>query len=160
MRLTTSAAVDDGPEYTPDGKFIYFNSASGGLMQIWRMSADGSNQEAVASDEFFDYFESLRGRRRTTIVVDQGDTWERVARRLKLTVGQLERINQRSHLEKLVPKQTLVVYAPVGRALQHEAKLAAASPLPARQSIVAPRPDDLPPLPESAAVAEPSASSR
>jgi membrane-bound lytic murein transglycosylase D len=115
----------------------------------------------VGSDEFFDYFEALRGRRRTTIIVEQGDTWERLAKRLHLTVGQLERINQRSHVDKLLPKQTLVVYAPVGRSIAHEAKAVAATaaPSPDRGTLVAPRPDDLPPLPEVAGVAEPSASS-
>ncbi|HEY3595371.1 MAG TPA: LysM peptidoglycan-binding domain-containing protein, partial [Polyangiaceae bacterium] len=113
----------------------------------------------VGTDDFFDYFEALRGRRRTAIVIDQGDTWERVAKRLKLTVGQLERINQRSHFDKLVPKQTLVVYAPVGKSIPHEIKSPAPAPAPERATLVAPRPDDLPPLPEAAAVSEPSASS-
>src|SRR5262249_27847945 len=63
----------------------------------------------VASGEFFEYFEGLRGRRRAAIIVEQKDSWEKIARRMQLTVGQLERINQRSHTEKLVPKQTLIV---------------------------------------------------
>jgi membrane-bound lytic murein transglycosylase D len=125
----------------------------------------------VGSEEFFDFFEALRGRRRTTIIVEPGETWEKIARRLHLTVGQLERINQKSHAEKLVPKQTLIVYVPVGKPVTHETKAASApsshapqasaptAPAPGRQPITAPRPDDLPPLPEVPARSEPSAKS-
>lgn len=56
QRLTTAAGVDDGPEYTPDGKYIYFNSVRTGTMQIWRMAADGSNQEQITKDDFNNWF--------------------------------------------------------------------------------------------------------
>src|SRR5579871_3797968 len=35
-RLTTAKGLDDGPEYSPDGTYIYFNSERTGHMQIWR----------------------------------------------------------------------------------------------------------------------------
>ena len=44
VNLTTSKGLDDGPEFTPDGQCIYFNSARSGPMQIWRMQPDGSNR--------------------------------------------------------------------------------------------------------------------
>ena len=47
IQLTTSKGLDDGPEYTPDGKYIYFNSVRSGLMQIWRMNPDGSDQQQI-----------------------------------------------------------------------------------------------------------------
>jgi hypothetical protein len=40
-RLTTAPGLDDGPEYSPDGRHIYFNSVRSGLMKIWRMRRDG-----------------------------------------------------------------------------------------------------------------------
>ena len=55
-RLTTAKGLDDGPEYSPDGKYIYFNSERTGHMQIWRMLADGSDQEQITSDEFNNWF--------------------------------------------------------------------------------------------------------
>ncbi len=58
-RLTTAPGVDDGPEYTRDGKYIYFNSSRSGLMQIWRMAPDGSNQEQVTNDSFNNWFPHL-----------------------------------------------------------------------------------------------------
>jgi len=51
--------LDDGPEYSPDGNFIYFNSERTGHMQIWRMKSDGSTQEQVTSDEFNNWFPHL-----------------------------------------------------------------------------------------------------
>jgi TolB protein len=55
-RLTTAAGLDDGPEYSPDGQWIYFNSERTGSMQIWRMHADGSSQEQVITSETNDWF--------------------------------------------------------------------------------------------------------
>jgi Tol biopolymer transport system component len=56
IRLTTAAGLDDGPEYSPDGKYIYFNSVRSGTMQIWRMNSDGTNQVQLTSDEFNNWF--------------------------------------------------------------------------------------------------------
>jgi Tol biopolymer transport system component len=56
-RLTTAPGLDDGPDYSPDGRSIYFNSARTGLMRIWKMSADGSDQRQVTFDEeYADWF--------------------------------------------------------------------------------------------------------
>jgi TolB protein len=56
-RLTHSPALDDGPDYTPDGEWIYFNSARSTVMRIWRMRPDGSEQEQVTFDEAYaDWF--------------------------------------------------------------------------------------------------------
>ena len=41
-RLTSGCGLDDGPDYSPDGEFIYYNSFCSGRMEIWRMRADGS----------------------------------------------------------------------------------------------------------------------
>ena len=49
-RLTTAKGLDDGADYTPDGKYIYFSSERTGNMQIWRMQPDGKGQEQVFSD--------------------------------------------------------------------------------------------------------------
>src|SRR6185503_9191343 len=56
IRLTTATGLDDGPEYTPNGRYIYFNSTRSGLMQIWRMRPDGSGQEQVTNDGFNNWF--------------------------------------------------------------------------------------------------------
>ena len=51
QRLTTAEGLDDGPEYAPDGKHIWFNSVRSGLMQVWRMKAAGSEQTQMTFDE-------------------------------------------------------------------------------------------------------------
>ncbi|MDR0428969.1 MAG: transporter [Tannerellaceae bacterium] len=50
-RLTEAEGLDDGPEYSPCGKYIWFNSVRSGLMQAWRMKADGSEQTQMTTDE-------------------------------------------------------------------------------------------------------------
>ena len=55
-QLTTAKGLDDGPEYSPDGKNIYFNSTRTGMMQIWKMNPDGSNQEQVTFDNYQNWF--------------------------------------------------------------------------------------------------------
>jgi Tol biopolymer transport system component len=57
IRLTDTPGLDDGPEYSPDGKYIYFNSIRGGAtMQIWRMTADGKNPEQITNDDLNNWF--------------------------------------------------------------------------------------------------------
>ncbi|MBN3581000.1 TolB family protein [Algoriphagus aestuarii] len=56
IRLTTEQGLDDGPEYSPDGKYIYFNSYRTGMMQIWRMKPDGSDPEQMTFDDYSNWF--------------------------------------------------------------------------------------------------------
>jgi len=47
----------DGCEYSPDGKYIYYNaSKNGGTMQIWRMRPDGSEKKQITFDQYNDWF--------------------------------------------------------------------------------------------------------
>ncbi len=57
-RLTTAEVgkLDDGPDYSPDGKHIYFNSDRSGKMQIYRMNTDGSEVEPVTKDNRNNWF--------------------------------------------------------------------------------------------------------
>jgi TolB protein len=60
-RLTTAQAYDDGPEYSPDGKWIYFNSDRSGAWDIWRIPASGGGEndklaERITSDPGEDWF--------------------------------------------------------------------------------------------------------
>ena len=46
----------DGPEYSPDGKWIYYNGSQTGTMQLWRMKPDGSGKEQLTFDENNNWF--------------------------------------------------------------------------------------------------------
>jgi TolB protein len=56
LTSTPEGAHVDGPEYSPDGKYIYFNASYSGTMQLWRMKPDGSAQEQLTFDEYNDWF--------------------------------------------------------------------------------------------------------
>ena len=59
-RLTDTPAPDDGPEYSPDGKWIYFNSELNakvpGHAQCYRMKPDGTGIEQLTYDERVNWF--------------------------------------------------------------------------------------------------------
>lgn len=46
----------DGCEYSPDGKYIYYNGSQSGTMQLWRMKPDGSEKEQLTFDEYNNWF--------------------------------------------------------------------------------------------------------
>jgi hypothetical protein len=46
----------DGPEYSPDGRYIYYNANPTGTMQLWRMKPDGSVKEQLTFDEYHNWF--------------------------------------------------------------------------------------------------------
>ena len=60
MRLSDRSMPEDGPEYTPDGKWIYFNSELNakipGHAQCYRMKPDGTGIEQLTHDERVNWF--------------------------------------------------------------------------------------------------------
>lgn len=46
----------DGCEYSPDGKYIYYNGSHTGKMQLWRIKPDGSGREQLTFDEYNNWF--------------------------------------------------------------------------------------------------------
>jgi Tol biopolymer transport system component len=49
--LTHDGALAISPAWSPDGRFIYFASSRGGTMNIWRISADGSELGQITAGE-------------------------------------------------------------------------------------------------------------
>jgi Tol biopolymer transport system component len=73
INLTNSAGLDDGPEVSPDGKWVYFNSVRSGQMQIWRMTPDGRNQERVTNDhKFNDWFPHFSPDGKWIVIISYG----------------------------------------------------------------------------------------
>ncbi len=61
QRLNSSPSQEDGPDYSPDGEWIYVNSTRSGKEAIWRFPANGAgpndaNAEMVVSDGLEDWF--------------------------------------------------------------------------------------------------------
>lgn len=60
VQLTDDSYADDGSEFSPDGEWIYFNSARGstlpGHAQLFRMSRDGARVEQLTEDERVNWF--------------------------------------------------------------------------------------------------------
>ena len=52
----TFEGFNDGPEYSPGGAHIWFNSTRTGLMQLWRMDRDGGNQTQMTFTERNNWF--------------------------------------------------------------------------------------------------------
>ena len=56
IRLTDAPGLDDGPEFSYDGEWIYFNSHRTGRMHIYRMRPDGSEQTQLTFDPYDNWF--------------------------------------------------------------------------------------------------------
>ncbi len=63
VQLTSSGRPSDGPEYSPDGEWIYFNSEMGseraGHAQLYRVRTDGTGLQQLSSDERVNWFPHL-----------------------------------------------------------------------------------------------------
>ena len=71
-RLTTTAGLDDGSEYSPDGRYIYFNSMRSGSMEIWRMRPDGSQPEQLTDDPLNNWFPHVSPDGETIVFLSYG----------------------------------------------------------------------------------------
>jgi TolB protein len=69
IKLTDAPGVNDGPEFTPDGQYIYFNSSRTGRMQIWRMRPDGQEQEQVTHDDFNNWFPHISPDGKSIVII-------------------------------------------------------------------------------------------
>ena len=54
--LITGSHHYDGPDYTPDGEWIWFNSDRAGHSNLWRMRPDGGDVNQMTDDETVDWF--------------------------------------------------------------------------------------------------------
>ncbi len=90
----------DGPEYSPDGKYIYYNGSQSGTMQIWRMKPDGSAKEQITFDEYNNWFPHISPDGKWIVYIsfpadiDPGDhpSYKRVTLRLLPTAGGAPRV--------------------------------------------------------------------
>lgn len=55
-RLTFGEGHCDGPDYSADGEWIWYNCDRTGHAQIWKMRVDGTEHQQVFEDEFVNWF--------------------------------------------------------------------------------------------------------
>lgn len=55
-QLTSNVGFNDGPEYSPDGKDIWFNSTRSGLMQLWKMDRSSNSQLQMTFEDRNNWF--------------------------------------------------------------------------------------------------------
>jgi len=102
----------------------------------------------VGSDEFFAYWESLKGRKRITVTASAGDTLTALGNRYGMTPGMMERINHRNRGERLAAGDSVVVYVAEARAGGTSGPVVdPTAPQPNGPLPDAPLPDALPALP-------------
>jgi hypothetical protein len=58
-RLTNNMGKNYGPQFSHDGKFIFFCSDRSGTMQIWKMKSDGSEPAQLTNDDNNNWFPHL-----------------------------------------------------------------------------------------------------
>lgn len=101
IRLTSNNGCNaDGPEYSPDGKYIYYNSTKSGTMQLWRMKPDGSAQEQITFGETNNWFPHISPDGKwlvyiafpSTIPVDDHPAYRRVTLNLMPASGGAPRV--------------------------------------------------------------------
>lgn len=101
IKLTTNDSYHvDGCEYSPDGKYIYYNSSESGTMQLWRMKPDGSAKEQITFDEYNDWFPHISPDGKwiafisfpTTIAPNDHPSYKRVMLRLMPASGGAPRV--------------------------------------------------------------------
>lgn len=69
LRLTDSPGLDDGPEYSYDGQWIYFNSHRTGRMHVYRMKPDGTEQQQLTFDAYDNWFPHPSPDNRTVVYI-------------------------------------------------------------------------------------------
>ena len=52
-KITNHPSIDTSPSYSPDGKYICFNSDRSGYQQIYIMKSDGSNVKRISFGKGF-----------------------------------------------------------------------------------------------------------
>ena len=56
LKITDGFDHCDGPDYTPDGEWIWFNGERSGAVDLWRIRPDGSDLEQMTADTSVNWF--------------------------------------------------------------------------------------------------------
>jgi dipeptidyl aminopeptidase/acylaminoacyl peptidase len=50
LRYDVGSSINEPPQWSPDGRWIYYRALLGGEVQVWRAASDGSRAERVTQD--------------------------------------------------------------------------------------------------------------
>jgi membrane-bound lytic murein transglycosylase D len=131
------------------------------LSRIAVIAENDARVVPVGSEEFFAYWEGVKGKRRIVVSSKAGDTLEAIGKRYNVTASTMERINRRNRNEVLKEGESVVVYLPPPPGAVASGPKATASmdgalpaaphgglqPVPNGPLPEAPNPMGLPPLP-------------
>lgn len=148
--LITWNALDDSANLQEEMTLQIFVRRTADLSRVRYLEPHEARVFVAGTDEFFDYFEGLKGRRRITVTVEEGDTLSTIGKRYGMSTGMMERINRHSRRKKLTAGDQVIVYTKQDVGAQ-DAPASAES----LHSIEAPRPDVLP-APPAGSVAPPN----
>lgn len=56
VELVVGTEVNDGPDFSADGQWVWFNSNRSGQMQLWRIRIDGTGLELMSDNPYADWF--------------------------------------------------------------------------------------------------------
>jgi membrane-bound lytic murein transglycosylase D len=119
------------------------------LSKVVVVSENEARVIPVGSEDFFAYWEGVKGKRRVTVTAKAGDTLESIGRRNGVSAAAMERINRRSRSETLREGETVVLYLASTPAANPSATASATAPP------TAPTPNGpLPPAPAVSALPE------
>jgi membrane-bound lytic murein transglycosylase D len=82
------------------------------LSRIATIAENGARVVPVGSEEFFAYWEGVKGKRRIVVPSKAGDTLETIGKKYNVTPSTMERVNRRNRNEPLKEGESVVVYLP------------------------------------------------
>ena len=68
----TTGGYNDGCEYSPDGHYIWYHSTKNGLMQVWRMKADGSKKTQLTTNHRNNWFPHISPDNQKVVYISYG----------------------------------------------------------------------------------------
>ena len=122
-RLTFGEGHSDGPDYNPDGAWIYYNCDRTGHAQIWRVRPDGTEHAQLFADECVNWFPhpSPDGRTLLYLAYPPGTEGHPAHKKVALCLADMDGGNRRRILEFTGGQGTINVpcWAPDGRAFAY-----------------------------------------
>jgi membrane-bound lytic murein transglycosylase D len=137
-----------------------FVPANADLSRVSVLAENEAHVVPTGSQEFFEYWEGVKGKHRVVVSAKVGETVEAIGKRYGVSAASMERINRRGRGEALKGGENVVVYVPPppgalgipakqgpSQGAFADGRPAQVEPVPNGPLPAAPYPEGLPPLP-------------